>query len=157
MRSGKRDKKRQDKGSISIIWTLIPIAVTGTIILSNKTETVISSHSIVHYIGLGVILMGMVFRFISIFSLGRFFTVDVTIRENHELKKDGIYKIIRHPSYSGSLLSFVGFGISLNNWLSLIAITSLVTIAFLYRIRIEERLLAEQFGSDYLDRMFEKA
>jgi len=45
-----------------------------------------------------------------------------------------------------SLLSFIGFGISLNNWFSLITIASLVTIAFLYRIKIEEKTLIEQIG-----------
>jgi protein-S-isoprenylcysteine O-methyltransferase Ste14 len=83
--------------------------------------------------------------------LGRLFTVDVTIRDNHQIKKDGVYRFIRHPSYSGSLLSFIGFGISLNNWLSLISVIALITIALVRRISIEEKVLTNQFGADYLE------
>ena len=93
----------------------------------------------------------MVLRFISIRTLGKLFTVDVTIRTDHKLKKDGVYRRIRHPAYSGSLLSFIGFGLSLNNWLSLSFVTILITIAFLHRIKIEEKLLTDKFGADYLD------
>jgi protein-S-isoprenylcysteine O-methyltransferase Ste14 len=75
----------------------------------------------------------------------------VTIRDNHQIKKDGLYKVIRHPAYSGSILSFIGFGISLNNWISLIIITILIVSAMLYRISIEEKLLIEHFGPDYLE------
>jgi protein-S-isoprenylcysteine O-methyltransferase Ste14 len=105
------------------------------------------------YFGLILITAGMLFRFISVWSLGRFFTVDVTIRTNHKLKKDGVYRIIRHPSYAASILSFIGFGISLNNWLSLLIISVPVTFAMLYRIKIEEKMLLNQFGAAYADYM----
>jgi len=151
MRSGPEDKKNQDRGSVRLIWMIIALANTSGILFTVYTEIPISGHYFLPYIGLIVIAIGMILRFASIRTLGRFFTVDVTIRDNHALKKGGLYKIVRHPSYSGSLLSFIGFGISLNNWLSLITITILITIAFLYRIRIEEKALINQFGSDYLD------
>jgi protein-S-isoprenylcysteine O-methyltransferase Ste14 len=98
-----------------------------------------------------IILAGMVFRFMAILSLGKMFTVDVTIRDNHLIKKDGLYKTLRHPSYTGMILSFIGFGISLNNWISLIIIIVLVVPAMLYRIKIEEKLLIDHFGSDYVE------
>jgi protein-S-isoprenylcysteine O-methyltransferase Ste14 len=53
----------------------------------------------------------------------------------------------------GSLLSFLGFGVSLNNWASLGIIFVLVTIAILLRIRTEEKVLLEQFGTGYADYM----
>ena len=151
LRSGNHDKKDQDKGSINIIWITIGIANSVGIIFSIFFHIPISNLLIIPYFGLILIILGMILRFISVWSLGRLFTVDVTIRDHHKIKKDGIYSIIRHPSYSGSLLSFIGFGISLNNWISLIIISILVTIAMLYRIKIEERLLIDQFGFEYLD------
>jgi protein-S-isoprenylcysteine O-methyltransferase Ste14 len=101
------------------------------------------------YLGLIVIGIGILIRFFAVNSLGKFFTVDVTIRQEHQLKKDGFYKIVRHPSYSGSILSFVGFGISLNNWISLFVVTIAVFTAFMKRIRIEENVLQNQFGEEY--------
>jgi protein-S-isoprenylcysteine O-methyltransferase Ste14 len=151
MRSGSCDKKDQDKGSIRFIWIMIALAISSGIIFAANISIPISNLQLLPYIGLVIVIFGMILRFISIWTLGRLFTVDVTIRDNHKIKKNGVYKIIRHPSYSGSLLSFIGFGISLNNWLSLITVTILITIAFLYRISIEEKILIDQFGADYLD------
>jgi protein-S-isoprenylcysteine O-methyltransferase Ste14 len=151
LHSGSGDKKDQDQGSIRLIWIMIAIAISLGILFSARIMVPISNLQLIPFIGLTIIIVGMIFRFISIWTLGRLFTVDVTIRENHKIKKDGVYKIIRHPSYSGSLLSFIGFGISLNNWLSLIIVTVLITIALVHRINIEEKILTDQFGSDYLN------
>jgi protein-S-isoprenylcysteine O-methyltransferase Ste14 len=149
--SGSDDKKDQDKGSLRLIWMMIALAIFLGVIISRNIRIPISEGLFIPYFGLFLIISGMVVRFIAIRSLGRLFTVDVTIRADHMLKKDGVYRMIRHPSYSGSILSFIGFGLSLNNWLSLLFVTILVTIAFLHRIKIEERLLIGQFGADYLD------
>ena len=151
LRSGDQDKKDQDKGTIRIICITIGFAISFGIIFTILFHLPISNYWIIPCLGLILIILGMILRFISVWSLGRLFTVDVTIREHHKIKKDGIYRMIRHPSYSGSLLSFIGFGISLNNWISLIIIGTLVTIAMLHRIKIEERLLTDQFGSEYLE------
>ncbi|WP_091394853.1 methyltransferase family protein [Flavobacterium noncentrifugens] len=65
--------------------------------------------------------------------------------ENHKLKTDGFYKFLRHPSYFASLVSFVGFGISLNNWIALAIITTAIFTAFAYRIQVEEKVLGRIF------------
>jgi protein-S-isoprenylcysteine O-methyltransferase Ste14 len=151
MHSGSNDKKGQDKGSLRFMWIVIALAIFSGIIFSSYVKNSIGNQILIPYIGLALVVVGMILRFISIWTLGRFFTVDVTIRDDHKIKKDGVYKFIRHPSYSGSLLSFIGFGISLNNWLSLISVTILITIALIHRIRIEEKILTDHFGADYLD------
>jgi protein-S-isoprenylcysteine O-methyltransferase Ste14 len=145
------DKKNQDKGSVIIIWAMIVLGITGGIMISLNVKAPISSLQFLPYTGLTLIVAGMIFRFISIWSLGRYFTVDVTIREGHKIKKDGFYRVIRHPSYLGSLVSFAGLGISMNNWLSLAIIVVLVSFAFIYRIKIEEKVLIAQFGHEYLE------
>ena len=59
----------------------------------------------------GVVLFvaGLLLRWWAIIVLGRFFTVDVSIAEGHELIESGPYRFIRHPSYTGALLAFLGF------------------------------------------------
>lgn len=151
--SGSRDKKNLDKGTIRIIWITIGIANSLGIIAAMFIRLSISNNLLIPYLGLSLIITGMIVRFISILTLGRFFTVDITIRDNHKIKKDGVYKLIRHPSYTGSLLSFIGFGISLNNWISLLIISVPVTFAMLNRIKIEESLLIDQFGAEYQNYM----
>ncbi|WP_379967334.1 methyltransferase family protein [Epilithonimonas sp. UC225_85] len=58
---------------------------------------------------------------------------------------------MRHPSYSASLLTFLGLGLYLNNWFALAVAFIPPFLAFLYRIKIEEEALTEQFGKDYTD------
>jgi protein-S-isoprenylcysteine O-methyltransferase Ste14 len=140
-------------GSLRIIWITIGIANSLGILSAILIELPISDYVLVPYIGLFFIICGIIFRFISILSLGKFFTVDVTIRKEHKIKKDGMYRIIRHPSYTGSLVSFLGFGMSLNNLLSLVIIFIPVFFAILHRIAIEEKFLIDQFGIEYTDYM----
>jgi protein-S-isoprenylcysteine O-methyltransferase len=58
----------------------------------------------------------------------------------------GPYRRLRHPSYTGALLAFVGLGFTLANWLALAAFVAPITAALLVRIHVEERALVEQFG-----------
>ena len=154
-RSEKKVTKDFDKSSLTIIWLTIIISVTlGVLIKSNIKLPVVGSIWF-RYSGLFVIVTGMIIRFIAIKSLGKYFTVDVSIHNSHRLIKAGLYKYIRHPSYTGLLISFFGFGISLNNWLSLIIVFIPVLMAFMHRINIEERILRDQLGVDYIDYMNE--
>lgn len=154
LRSGTKDRKNADRYSLAIIWftiTIVCVKAVQTARLSHNP--IFADWSLAMNIGLGIIILGMVLRFAVIRSLGRYFTVDVTIREEHKLKTDGIYRYLRHPSYAASLLSFAGFGISLNNYLSLLMLVGLVGAAFFYRIKVEEKTLIEQFGDDYINYM----
>lgn len=76
--------------------------------------------------------------------------VDVTIHKDHKIKKDGLYHYVRHPSYTFALLTFLGLGLYLNNWISLILAFIPPCVAFSYRIKIEEQVLIEEFGDGYI-------
>jgi protein-S-isoprenylcysteine O-methyltransferase Ste14 len=152
-RSKNLDKKDLDKGSTRMIWRIVGIANTLTIIFAIFTKFQISHSSFIPYLGLFIIILGMLIRISSIIYLGRFFTVDVTIHGNHRIIQTGIYKFIRHPSYLGAIISFIGYGISLNNWFSLIIISIMFTGAMIYRINIEEKVLIKSFGIEYSNYM----
>lgn len=150
MRSGKTDKKATDNHTELLLWITIITAITLATYVSLTTIHPIFSRNGFETIGVVIILIGIVIRFIAIKQLGRFFTVDVTIRENHQLLQSGLYTYIRHPSYTGALLSFLGFGISLNNWLSLLLVFTPVLLMFIKRMNVEEHVLTQQFGQQYL-------
>ena len=150
LHSKSTDRQHADKNSLNIIWVVIVLAVSFAVTISMMYYIPIISDPAIRYFGLGIIVSGIILRFVSIITLGRFFTVDVTIREGHQLKKDGLYAFLRHPSYFASLLSFIGFGISLNNWISLVVITASIITVFIIRIRVEEKVLTEQFGEEYI-------
>jgi protein-S-isoprenylcysteine O-methyltransferase Ste14 len=94
-------------------------------------------------------IFGVVFRFIAIQQLGKFFTVDVILHADHQLIQTGLYKKLRHPSYTGIMITLAGFGLSLNNYLSLVLVVSLFFVALQNRINIEEKALLQKFGMMY--------
>jgi protein-S-isoprenylcysteine O-methyltransferase Ste14 len=100
---------------------------------------------------MALIVAGLTIRWRAILTLKRQFTVDVSIRKDHRIVKTGIYRLIRHPAYAGSLLSFFGLGLFFTNYLSLIVIFLPICSAFLYRMTIEEKILVATFGEEYRD------
>lgn len=149
MRSGVDDQQGLDKRSLRFIWITVVLACTTGGLLTAYFYLPIFSDPSMRYLGLALILIGILLRIVVIRSLGKAFTADVTIRKNHSLKTDGPFSLVRHPSYAASLLSFLGFGFSLNNWLSLVVIMVLITTAFLRRIKVEEAALIQAFGEQY--------
>jgi protein-S-isoprenylcysteine O-methyltransferase Ste14 len=61
---------------------------------------------------------------------------------------DGIYRVIRHPSYLGLLVSSFGSALAFRSGVGLL-LAALMLVPLIGRIRAEEALLREQFGSDY--------
>ncbi|MCF6181646.1 isoprenylcysteine carboxylmethyltransferase family protein [Lutibacter sp.] len=150
LRSKNKGSKNKDNGTLKILWVLILIAIFLAIFVSHFNFP-ITKNTAIYYVGLLFICTGVIFRFAVIAYLGKFFTVDVTIKENHKLKTDGFYKYVRHPSYAASLLSFIGFGLSYNNWVSLLILVVIISTAFLIRIKTEEKVLINYFGKEYLN------
>lgn len=144
------DKQAADKKSMTLIWITIPLAIFLSVYLANYVRLPIYANPSGQYLGVGLIALGIVLRLLAIYTLGQYFTVDVTIRPNHRIKTDGLYKYLRHPSYAASLLSFIGMGITFNNWLSLLLLTASVLVVFINRIRVEETVLIDHFGAEYI-------
>jgi protein-S-isoprenylcysteine O-methyltransferase Ste14 len=151
LRAKKTDNKSLDKKTEILIWITIPIAIFFAVLVSVFQLGRIFSNSKFGIIGLIIILLGMLLRFLAIKQLGQFFTVDVTIKSNHKIIDTGFYKNLRHPSYAASLLSMLGMGISQNSYWSVLIMLLLGMLAFLVRINIEEKALVENFGKQYLD------
>ncbi len=149
-RSGSSDPA-QDKHSLRILWITIAVCVNIGIFLGFWGKGFIREGSFtISVTGLAFIIIGLIVRWISIISLRRFFTVDINIAHDHRLVTKGIYRIIRHPAYSGSLLSFLGLGMVFSSWISVAVIFIPILLAFLYRIRVEEKALIAHFGDEYV-------
>ena len=103
----------------------------------------------VRWAGLGLIAAGLVFRWAAILTLRRYFTVNVAILEDHRLVRTGLYRTIRHPSYTGVLISFLGLGPALGSWAAMLVIMAPITAAFIRRITIEEQALRAAFPKEY--------
>lgn len=107
--------------------------------------------STIAWVGLGIMSTGFLIRIVSIISLRKYFTVNLAINHEHKLINKGLYRYIRHPSYLGSILSFIGMGIGFGNWFSLVFMVVPVTLLFAWRIGIEEKMLIKAFSSEYIE------
>ena len=153
MRSGSSAENSKDKKSLSYLWIVIGFSIFLSIFIAKAISFPFYSNPVFQIIGLAFLMLGVIFRLVVVYNLGKYFTVDVTIVKDHKLITDGFYKYIRHPSYTFSLLTFVGLALVLDNYTSAIILLIPVFLMFFYRIKIEEKVLTEQFGIEYTDYM----
>ncbi|HEV7936665.1 MAG TPA: isoprenylcysteine carboxylmethyltransferase family protein [Solirubrobacteraceae bacterium] len=100
-------------------------------------------------VGLTLLWVGIALRLWAVRTLGDFFKVSVVIQDDHRVVDTGPYRWVRHPSYSGALLTALGIGIALADWTSIAIMIVFPLSAFLIRIRVEERLLSTELGDAY--------
>ncbi len=139
-----------DSRSLRVLWVTILVAVTAGIVLSFRLpQAGMNGGRALLWTGCALFGAGLALRWYSIFYLGRFFTVNVAIHSRHDIIDTGPYRRIRHPSYAGALLAFLGLALSVGNWLSLAVMLLPIFWAFSRRIVIEERALASALGAPY--------
>jgi len=99
---------------------------------------------------LGVVLFaaGGALRIWPVFVLGNRFSGLVAIQPGHTLVTNGVYKVIRHPSYLGLLINSVGWSLAFRSGVGLI-LTLLLIPPLVARIGAEENLLRAEFGDEY--------
>lgn len=100
-------------------------------------------------VGIALMVTGVGLRQWAITTLGRFFTLEVRVSDDHRVVETGPYRLLRHPSYTGALLALLGVGLALGNWLSLAVLVLVPTFGFVHRIRVEEQALSTQLGESY--------
>jgi len=103
--------------------------------------------------GVALFLAGLLLRWWAIITLGRYFTVDVTVEPDHELVQRGPFRQVRHPSYTGVLLAFVGLALTLGNWAALLVVLIPIGTAFIHRMNVEENALSGALGPQYTEYM----
>jgi protein-S-isoprenylcysteine O-methyltransferase Ste14 len=101
--------------------------------------------------GLVLLVAGLAIRWTAILTLGTSFSTNVAIHATQTVRKNGLYRWMRHPSYTGAMLCFAAVGVEERNWVSLAIMVVLPTAALMYRIHVEERALTEAFGQEYVD------
>jgi protein-S-isoprenylcysteine O-methyltransferase Ste14 len=138
-------KVREDNGSLLLLWFMITIGFTGGFLLSKSAN--------LFWAGFGFIFViaGLIVRWTAILQLGNAFTVDVAITKTANLKTDGIYERVRHPSYSGIMAIVIGFAVTMNSLYSFLVLVIPVFIAVIFRIGVEEKVLIKEFGDSYLE------
>lgn len=100
-------------------------------------------------LGIGSMLLGIVIRVSAVLTLKKAFTLNVQVTSRQKLITLGLYRKIRHPAYTGSILSLVGVALALRNLLSVIIVFCCCIICYQIRITVEETVLENRFGDKY--------
>jgi protein-S-isoprenylcysteine O-methyltransferase Ste14 len=102
----------------------------------------------VRYLGLILFFAGCILRLAAAFALGRRFSGLVAIQPGHQLKTDGLYRYIRHPSYTGLLITMIGWVLVFRSAIGLLLNIPLFLL-LLSRMNDEEKFLETHFGIQY--------
>jgi protein-S-isoprenylcysteine O-methyltransferase Ste14 len=150
IRRGRQSVKSADRGTLSWVWILIVgSCLFGFFVARRVTFLRWPEKLWIAILADLLILTGLAFRLWAIRHLGKFFTVDVSIQEDHRIIQDGPYCLVRHPSYSGAMLAMVGIACLTFNWLGFVVIVACCLTAYSIRISVEESVLMNNFGEDY--------
>lgn len=99
-------------------------------------------------LGLAIEIAGIAFAIWSRRHLGVNWSGEVRLACGHQLVRTGPYAHIRHPIYTGVLLMYLGVALVSGEIHALIAL-AVIVLAYLRKISLEDKLLAENFGSDW--------
>jgi protein-S-isoprenylcysteine O-methyltransferase len=143
--------QRKDRHSLTLIWIVVMLSIFAGIQVGIAVPGTFLSWRYLYPSGFIVFMFGLMLRWWSIWTLGKFFTVQVAIANDHRLIEQGPYRFVRHPSYTGSLLMFTGFGLCIGNWLTLLVMLVPILAVFGWRIHVEEGALSEAFGDAWRD------
>jgi protein-S-isoprenylcysteine O-methyltransferase Ste14 len=102
----------------------------------------------IRWIGVVLFTAGGALRIWPVFVLGQRFSGLVAIQPGHTLVTNGVYGVIRHPSYLGLLINSLGWSLAFRSGVGVLLTVSLIPL-LIARISAEEKLLRAQFGGEY--------
>ena len=133
---------------------LVPLAIAGVLLGASRLPIpflyahVFQPSAATFFLGVGIVAGGLAFAVWARAILGRNWSGTVTLKQGHELIRNGPYRWVRHPIYTGLLLGFLGTAIVLAQWRGVLALL-IVLVALWRKLRHEERWLGEIFSADY--------
>ena len=142
------EKGSTDIASLVIVISSLSIIITPLLDYFNLPPFSFGLPAVI--IGPILAVIGVVVRTVGMLTLGRFYTRTLKKTENHMLVTNGIYKYLRHPGYAGTIFIFLGASLTTGNTLSFFLVTLLILFTYLYRIHVEEKMLVEIFGEQYI-------
>ncbi len=105
----------------------------------------LSSLSVGNITGLTLFIIGLTIALVAVFTLRRYYASTLIIREDHKLVTHGVYRLTRNPVYLGVIIACMGVPTYAASVYGFLVMSGLIPL-YLNRIRMEERLLAQEFG-----------
>lgn len=85
-------------------------------------------------------------------ELGKQWSAQLQLREDHQLVTSGPYARVRHPLYSAMFAFGIAFAVLTANWV-FVVFAALVIAGLFLRVPKEEKMMLEQFGDQYRNYM----
>lgn len=140
--------ERKDRGSVFVIILAISAGMTLAFYAPHLWPWARIGLP-VFWPGVCLVWIGIGLRVWAVQTLGRHFRTAVRILDGHQLVTHGPYRVLRHPSYTGGLMTVAGIGLMLGNGLSFAAAFGGIFIGYAVRILVEEAALREHFGDAF--------
>lgn len=106
-------------------------------------------HPILLVTGILCYVSGVIVLNCVAWSLGKFWSPALQLKENHQLVTTGIYRNVRHPMYLGLLLFSAGNVFVLPNYVAGLSFFVAMLFLLAFRLGPEERMLVAEFGAAY--------
>jgi protein-S-isoprenylcysteine O-methyltransferase len=133
----------EDHGTAAqILWTVYLTQAAALVELAWRGQRAIPL-DLTSWGALSVMVAGLTLRAWAVALLGPWFTWNVTIQPGRRLVSRGPYRLMRHPGYTGALMTFVASCVLLRSWATAALAAVALALAFMRRIRYEEALLLE--------------
>ncbi len=127
--------EQQDRGSqwlvILSVWLSVALGIGLAFALPQAAFR--QGRSLLVVAGVVLMLAGIALRWYAIAVLGRSFTVKVLTQTGQRVIDRGPYRLVRHPSYAGSLLTIIGVLVADANPISFLGLVPAL-MAYEYRI-----------------------
>ena len=138
----------EDKGSRPLIALSMILALVIAFLFAASGIASLPSWSF--YVGISLTIAGIVLRQWSIAVLGRYFSPTIGIQEGQAVVDRGPYRLVRHPSYTGLLIIYIGLGFVIQSWGAVLVLIAYFAAALGYRIHVEEAVLTSKLGDEYV-------
>jgi protein-S-isoprenylcysteine O-methyltransferase Ste14 len=149
-RSGPARGGETDRGSMKFIMATASIGSLAAFILACfPALQMVHGRKTWFVAGLSLLLAGAALRRHCWRMLGKHFTGDVKADAGQPVIHRGAYRWIRHPSYTGGILMYLGTGMAMTSWLSAAIITLAAAAGYAYRVHVEERALQANLEGRY--------
>jgi protein-S-isoprenylcysteine O-methyltransferase Ste14 len=138
-----------DRYSLMVVRVCVTAGVFLAVLAQRVSATQLPYTPLILALSLVLLWCGVALRWWCFRTLGRYFTFTVMTSSDQQVITTGPYKFLRHPSYAAMLVALTGIGLTLGNWLSLVALLAFALLGFVNRIRVEEAALATALGARY--------
>jgi len=133
----------EDRGTAAqILWTVYLTQAAALLELIWRRRVALPL-DLTTWAAFSAMIGGLALRAWAVVLLGRWFTWYVTVQAGQQLVSRGPYRLIRHPSYTGALITFVASCALLRSWVAAVFAALALVLAFARRIRYEEALLVK--------------